>query len=98
MNLDPGLQQHRTALSWRRTALTATVVLMLLLHTVAVSGAPQNQWGVLLAVANVAVLTLLSIYRSRQLHRSVDVAGRWIPATIVLIFALLACQQIVAIF
>lgn len=66
---DPGLQPERTALSWRRTALSSLVVAALMLRQAAHAG-----WGAASAapLAGVAILVVLALgcyRRGDSLHR-----------------------------
>lgn len=66
---DPGLQPERTALSWRRTALSALVVAALMLRQAAEAG-----WGAASAAPLAGVLILLVLglgcyRRGNSLHR-----------------------------
>jgi uncharacterized membrane protein YidH (DUF202 family) len=78
---DVGFQAQRTALSWRRTALSAIAVAGLFIHQAAERG-----WGLALVPASVAIVAMLTAIwaayrRGRDLRRGrVGVANKTMTA------------------
>jgi uncharacterized membrane protein YidH (DUF202 family) len=90
---DPGLQPERTVLAWQRTALSATILAVLLLRDGIVRGAPSTL--VAGAVVGLAGMTMVVVSRTRRRTRwaiavitgGVVVAGLLVTAQMLLALA-----------
>lgn len=67
MNRDPGLQPERTALAWRRTALSMFVNGALLVRAAAEAGSPALWAASVLIVLASATVYVVGRYRRRAL-------------------------------
>ena len=94
MSIDAGLQPERTAMSWRRTALSATGVAVLL----AVHGA-QRGWDGKASMAVVGLVTMVALaltcrIRVRELQRTTGEPAATSSAPVV-VSATVACAALV---
>lgn len=65
---DPGLQPERTALAWRRTALSASAVAILMVHELADAGSPVGALAAGFGLVTMVVVLVLAHRRGRRLR------------------------------
>lgn len=65
---DPGLQPERTALAWRRTALSASAVAILMVHELTDSGSPVGALAGGFGLVTMVVILGLAHRRGRRLR------------------------------
>ncbi|GEM35312.1 hypothetical protein NN3_63190 [Nocardia neocaledoniensis NBRC 108232] len=78
MTAPPGLQPERTVLAWRRTALAATVLTVLLVRAVVTSDAPAAPLALGCAAATLAAILAAARERHRR-YRADLVAAAPLP-------------------
>ncbi|MEV0292948.1 DUF202 domain-containing protein [Nocardia sp. NPDC050710] len=95
---DVGLAAERTALSWRRTAISAMVVAVLFLNHVASGGWHEAEIAPIGAAATMATLAALCFARNRSLHQRRHGAGQAAVAATTVAVAAVACVSVAIVF